>query len=246
MAKKAEVQSTSIDERSMVKLEDVGKIYHVGETEVKALRGSNLSVKRGEFVAIMGPSGSGKSTLMNIAGALDVPTSGYVEISGREIPELSEEELALFRSKRVGFIFQTFNLMSTMTALDNVALPMMIQGIDEDERAERAMELLEEVGLEDRADHLPSELSGGEKQRVAIARSLANDPDIILADEPTGEIDSKTGEKIMKLLKKLNGEGKTVIMVTHDPVDAEYADRTVEIKDGITRPEGKNKRSDEK
>lgn len=221
---------------SIVKLRNVSKVYELGKTEVRALRGSSLSVEKGEFVAIMGPSGSGKSTLMNIAGALDIPTSGHVEVSGKEISKLSERELALFRSKKVGFIFQTFNLMSTMTALGNVILPMMIRGVDEKERSKRAMKLLEEVGLGDRANHLPSELSGGEKQRVAIARALANDPDIILADEPTGEIDSKTGKKIMELLKKLNRKGKTIIMVTHDPIDAEYADRIIKIKDGVTNP----------
>ncbi|MFB6144736.1 MAG: ABC transporter ATP-binding protein [Candidatus Nanohaloarchaea archaeon] len=221
---------------SRIEIEDVEKKYQLGETEVKALRGSDLDIKEGEFVAIMGPSGSGKSTLMNMVGALDVPTSGKVSIGGTDISTLEEHELAALRSEKVGFVFQQFNLIPSMTAMENVALPMIFRNIPKKQRRKRASELLEKVGLGDRKDFSPTELSGGQRQRVSIARSLANDPDIILADEPTGNLDTETGEKIMKLLKELNEEGKTIVMVTHDPNDAEYADRIVEIVDGVTSP----------
>ena len=222
---------------SMITLENIRKVYQLGETKVEALRGSDADIKEGEFVAIMGPSGSGKSTLMNMIGALDVPTAGDVHIGGEEINEMTPDELALLRSKKIGFVFQEFNLINSMNAWQNVALPMVFRGKPRSERKKRATDLLDEVGLGDRTGHRPSELSGGQRQRVSIARSLANDPDIILADEPTGNLDTDTGAKIMDLLTELNDEGKTIIMVTHDPNDAKYADRTIQIIDGVTNPD---------
>jgi putative ABC transport system ATP-binding protein len=221
----------------LITLDDVRKVYQLGETQVEALRGSDVDIEEGEFVAVMGPSGSGKSTLMNMIGALDVPTSGEVVIGDEEIAEMDPDELALLRSKKVGFIFQEFNLINSMNAWQNVALPMVFRGVPKKEREERARKLLEDVGLGDRVEHRPSELSGGQRQRVSIARSLANDPDIVLADEPTGNLDTETGGKIMDLLTELNEEGKTIIMVTHDPKDAEYADRVIQIIDGKTNPD---------
>lgn len=209
----------------------------MGETVVEALRGSDLRIDSGEFIAIMGPSGSGKSTLMNMIGALDVPTEGEVTIGDVDIGGLGEDELALLRSKRVGFIFQQFNLIESMTARENVALPMLFRGVSARERKERAAEILGQVGLGDRVDFRPSQLSGGQRQRVSIARALANDPDIILADEPTGNLDTGTGDQIMDLLTDLNDEGKTIVMVTHDPHDAEYAHRIVNIVDGVVQTE---------
>ncbi|MBC5792809.1 MAG: ABC transporter ATP-binding protein [Nanohaloarchaea archaeon] len=221
----------------MISLQDVEKNYQLGETIVRALRGSNVEIEEGEFIAVMGPSGSGKSTLMNMIGALDVPSEGEVNIDGEEINQMSENQLALLRSKKIGFIFQEFNLINSMNARQNVALPMIFRNTPKKKRVERADELLEEVGLGDRKTFRPSELSGGQRQRVSIARSLANNPDIILADEPTGNLDTETGSKIMDLLTELNDEGKTIIMVTHDPNDAEYADRIVRIVDGKTNPD---------
>jgi putative ABC transport system ATP-binding protein len=223
---------------SLISLENVEKEYELGETLVKALRGSDVEVEQGEFVAVMGPSGSGKSTLMNMIGALDKPSSGEVSIGGEKISGMSEDQLALLRSKKVGFVFQEFNLINSMNAWQNVALPMIFRGVKPAKREERAKKLLEKVGLGDRTEHRPSELSGGQRQRVSIARALANDPDIILADEPTGNLDTETGEKIMELLENLNDRGKTIVMVTHDPNDAEYADRVVEIVDGVTSRKG--------
>lgn len=218
----------------MIKLENVGKKYSMGDTEVQALKGSDVEISEGEFVAVMGPSGSGKSTLMNMIGALDTPSSGEVLIDDEAISGLSEDELALLRSRKIGFIFQQFNLIPSMNATENVALPMLFRSKPKKERTKRAEDILEKVGLGDRLHHMPSELSGGQRQRVSIARSLANDPEIILADEPTGNLDSETGEKIMDLLTELNEEGKTIIMVTHDEHDAEYADRIIKIVDGKT------------
>lgn len=217
---------------AIICLNDVVKNYHRGEAVVRALRGTDLKINRGEYVAIMGPSGSGKSTLMNLIGALDVPTDGIVEIEDTNIGNLTESELALLRSQKIGFVFQKFNLISSMTAIENVALPMLFQGISKKERTERAREILEEVELGDRVEFHPNELSGGQAQRVSIARALANDPEVILADEPTGNLDSETGQKIMDLLEDLNNRGKTIIMVTHNPEDAKHADRTIEIWDG--------------
>ena len=221
---------------SVIELEDVEKVYQMGETEVRALRGSDLEIEKGEFIAVMGPSGSGKSTLMNMMGALDVPTNGLVEVADRDLSEMGPDELALLRNEKVGFIFQEFNLLKNMNTIQNVMLPLTIQEVPRSERRSRASELLEKVGLRDRLEHMPSELSGGQRQRVSIARALANNPEIILADEPTGNLDTETGAKIMDLLTEFNNEGKTIIMVTHDPNDAEYADRTIKIKDGVTHP----------
>lgn len=221
----------------LIALENVHKIYNLGETKVEALRGSDVEIEEGEFVAIMGPSGSGKSTLMNMIGALDIPTSGEVNIGGKEIGNMTEDQLAILRSEKIGFIFQEFNLINSMNAWQNVALPMLFRGKNKNQRKERAKKLLEEVGLGNRIDHRPSELSGGQRQRVSIARSLANDPEIVLADEPTGNLDTETGNKIMELLTDLNNKGKTIIMVTHDPKDAEYSGRTINIVDGVTNSE---------
>jgi putative ABC transport system ATP-binding protein len=221
---------------SVIELEDVEKVYQMGETKVRALRGSNLEIDEEEFIAVMGPSGSGKSTLMNMMGALDVPTTGFVEVADRDLSEMGPDELALLRNEKVGFIFQEFNLMKNLNTIQNVMLPLTIQEVPESERRSRAADLLEKVGLGDRLTHMPSELSGGQRQRVSIARALANDPEIVLADEPTGNLDTDTGAKIMDLLTEFNEEGKTIIMVTHDPNDAEYADRTIKIKDGVTHP----------
>lgn len=217
----------------MVELKDVAKQYQMGETEVQALRGLDLTVARGEFVAIVGPSGSGKSTLMHIIGALDIPDQGQVLLDERDISEYEENELAELRGNKVGFVFQTFNLIHTLSSLDNVALPLTFQGVSREEREDRAAELLEMVGLGDRLRHKPAELSGGEQQRVSIARALVNDPEILLADEPTGNLDSETGKEIMELITGLNRDrGMTIVVVTHNPRDAEYAERTVKMFDG--------------
>ncbi|MFB6208491.1 MAG: ABC transporter ATP-binding protein [Candidatus Nanohaloarchaea archaeon] len=218
----------------LIELEDVVKEYQMGENVVRALRGADLNIEPGDFVAIMGPSGSGKSTLMNMVGALDVPTTGKVELDDRNLSELSENELAVLRSEKVGFVFQKFNLIPSMTAQENVALPMLFRGSSRKERMDRAAEILERIGMGDRLHHMPSELSGGQQQRVSLARALVNDPEIILADEPTGNLDTETGDQVMELLEDLNKEGKTIIMVTHDPHDAQYAEYIVDIKDGVT------------
>ena len=223
----------AIPSNSIIRLEDVWKIYKMGDVEVAALQGMTLDIKRGEFVAIMGPSGSGKSTAVNMVGCLDVPTRGRVFLDGIDIAKLSESDLAQIRGKKIGFIFQQFNLIGTLSALENVALPMIFQGVSQAVRLKRAKKHLELVNLADRMDHRPNELSGGQQQRVAIARSLANDPEVILADEPTGNLDSKTGAIVMDFLKKLNkDEKKTIIMVTHDANVAKQAARVVYLKDG--------------
>jgi putative ABC transport system ATP-binding protein len=219
--------------KTIIKIDNVWKIYKMGEVEVKALRGLNLEIKKGEFVAVQGPSGSGKSTAMNMIGCLDVPTEGKVFLEDKDISKLEESQLAQIRGKKIGFIFQKFNLINTLTAKENIMLPMAFQGIPENKRKKRAEELLKLVELEDRMNHKPNELSGGQQQRVAIARSLANDPEVILADEPTGNLDSKAGVNVMDFLKKLHKkEGKTIVMVTHDNNLAKYAERTEFLKDG--------------
>lgn len=220
-------------EKIVIKLEKVWKIYQMGEVEVPALRGVDLSIKRGEFLAIAGPSGSGKSTMMNLVGCLDVPTKGQVLLDGENIASMSESTLAATRGRKIGFVFQQFNLIPTLTALENVMLPLDFQDVDTKTAKTKAAELLKLVGLGDRISHLPSQLSGGQMQRVAIARSLAVDPEIILADEPTGNLDSKTGQFIMNLLGKIHGEdGKTVIIVTHDLDLVKHAQRIIHLKDG--------------
>ncbi len=217
----------------IIKLKDVWKIYKMGKVEVPALKGVNLTIHKGEFLAIMGPSGSGKSTMMNSIGCLDIPTKGSIYLSGKDIAHMSESELAQVRGKKIGFIFQKFNLIPTLSALENVMLPMSFQATPKEERLKRATKLLELVNLKERLNHRPNELSGGQQQRVAIARSLSNDPDVILADEPTGNLDSKTGHNLMDFLQDLNKqEGKTIIMVTHDKFVAGHAQRIEHLKDG--------------
>jgi len=217
----------------IIELDNVWKTYQMGNVKVNALRGLNLKIKRGEFVAIMGPSGSGKSTAVNMVGALDIPTKGKIYLEKHDISKLSESDLAQIRGKKIGFIFQQFNLINTLSALENVTLPMIFQGIERDERLETGRRLLQMVDLSERINHKPTELSGGEQQRVAIARSLANNPEVILADEPTGNLDSKTGQVVIKFLEDLNKEGKTIIMVTHDANVAKHAHRIEFLKDGI-------------
>lgn len=219
--------------KSIIKLENVWKTYKMGDVEVNALQGLNLDVEEGEFLAIMGPSGSGKSTAVNMIGCLDVPTKGKIWLDNHDISKLSESELAQIRGKKIGFIFQQFNLIPTLSALENVMLPMIFQGVDERERIGRATKLLELVGLGDRINHKSTELSGGEQQRVAIARSLANNPEVIIADEPTGNLDSKTGIVVLDFLQKLHKkESKTIVMVTHDANISKLAERIELLKDG--------------
>jgi len=216
----------------IIELKNVEKFYQMEEVEVKALNNVNLEIIKNDFVAIMGPSGSGKSTLLHMVGCLDRPTKGKIFLNGVDISKLNDSKLARLRGREIGFVFQTFNLYPTLTALENVELPMIIIEKKKKERKQRALELLKMVGLEERAQHLPSQLSGGERQRVAIARSMANNPQIILADEPTGNLDSKSGEEIMKTFVKLNESGKTVIVITHDQTIASHAKSIVKIKDG--------------
>jgi putative ABC transport system ATP-binding protein len=218
---------------AIIQLKDVWKIYDLGEVKVTALQGLNLEIQKGEFVSIMGPSGSGKSTAVNMVGCLDLPTKGTITLNGKDISKLSESSLAQIRGKMIGFIFQQFNLIPTLTAKQNVMLPLMFQNIVEHKRITRAEELLTMVELGDRMDHKPTELSGGQQQRVAIARALAINPEVILADEPTGNLDSKTGLNVMNFRRDLHRkEGKTIVMVTHDDYVAKAADRTVHLKDG--------------
>jgi len=216
----------------VIDIDSLTKTYRTGKTSFKALNNVNLKIKKGDFIAIMGPSGSGKSTLMNIIGCLDRPTSGSVLIDGENISTVSDNELALIRGRKIGFIFQKFNLIPTMNALKNIELPMVFVGGTKADRERRAAELLGKVGLTNWATHLPSELSGGQQQRIAIARALSNNPSIILADEPTGNLDTKTGEQIMKLLVSLSKEGKTILLVTHAIALKRYTNRVVNMLDG--------------
>lgn len=223
-----------------IRLRNIKKIYKMGGQELAALNGINLDIKRGEFAALMGPSGSGKSTLMNILGCLDRPTVGSYELEGKEVAHLSDDELAVMRNKHIGFVFQNFNLLSRISSLENVALPLVYAGVGASERRKRAQEVLEAVGLGDRAGHLPNELSGGQRQRVAIARALVNNPEIIMADEPTGNLDTKSTKEIMEIFQEMHGRGKTIILVTHEPEIAVCANRQLLVRDGvITRDEGK-------
>lgn len=216
----------------VIELENVSKIYPMGHTRVVALKNVSLKIYKGDYVAVLGRSGSGKSTLLHMMGILDVPTSGKIYIDGNEVSQLGEDERARIRGKKIGFVFQLFNLIPSLTALENVAIPMMIYGVGKAEREKRAKELLEKLDLGERLFHKPAELSGGQRQRVAIARALANQPEVILADEPTGNLDSKSGYEVVETFTKLNKEGKTVVVVTHDEDIAEHAKRIVKIKDG--------------
>ena len=224
----------------VIELQDIKKIYHIGGEDFAALAGITLNIKEGEFAALMGPSGSGKSTLMNILGCLDRPTSGSYKLGGKEVANLSDDELASVRNEHIGFVFQNFNLLSRISALDNVALPLVYAGVGHKERTRRAMEKLKAVGLETWAHHKPNELSGGQRQRVAIARALVNNPHIIMADEPTGNLDTKSTRDIMGLFEALHEERKTIILVTHEPEIAACASRQLLLCDGmITKDAGK-------
>lgn len=218
---------------AFLRCQDVHKDYIVGTETVRALDGVSVTIDRGEFVSVMGPSGSGKSTFMNLIGCLDRPNSGSIELDGEYVSDLTSEALAGVRNRKIGFVFQQFNLLGRTTALDNVALPLLYGGVDRAERTRRAGEALERVGLDDRAQHLPSQLSGGQQQRVAIARALVNSPDMLLADEPTGALDTATGTEIMNLFQALNGAGLTVIVVTHEAEVADYARRVLRFRDGV-------------
>jgi len=218
---------------AVISVRDVWKVYGKDDAETYALRGASLDIEQGDFIAIIGPSGSGKSTLMHIIGILDTPTRGEVVIKGEEVSGLSEDERAILRRNTIGFVFQQYNLSPSLTAMENVELPMIFAGVPREERRGRAKNLLELVGLGNRLHHYPNQLSGGQQQRVAVARALANDPEIVLGDEPTGNLDTKTGEKILDLLKNLNRMGKTVIIVTHDPEIANKVKKIVKIRDGV-------------
>ena len=224
--------STAMKE-AVIDIKGVTKTFVNGKLQVPVLHGIDLQIFEGEFTSIMGPSGSGKSTFMNILGCLDRPTDGFYRLSGEEVANLDDDQLAFVRNKKIGFVFQSFNLLSKLTAQENVALPMVYGGVDKVTRMERAAKLLTDLGLGDRLDHLPAELSGGQRQRVAIARALANDPSIIMADEPTGNLDSKSTLEVMNIFLNLYKEGRTIILVTHEPEIATYASRNVVLKDGL-------------
>ena len=217
---------------AILKMTDICKDYQQGKEAVRVLKNINLTVEKGDYLAIMGPSGSGKTTLMNLIGCLDVPTSGSYELDGKNLKDLSDDELADIRNRHLGFVFQSFHLLPKMTALDNVALPLLYGGVALKERRERAAEALKAVGLEERMDFFPNQLSGGQCQRVAIARAIVGNPDLLLADEPTGALDTKSGNQIMEIFRRLSQEGMTIIMITHEPSIAECADRTYRILDG--------------
>ena len=226
--------------QTVIDIQGITKTYVNGKLSVPVLHGIDLQVNKGEFVSIMGPSGSGKSTFMNILGCLDRPTTGSYRLNGDEVATLSDDELAFVRNKQIGFVFQSFNLLTKLTAVENVALPMIYAGMDKKTRNERAAALLASVGLGDRMDHLPSELSGGQRQRVAIARALANNPAIIMADEPTGNLDSKSTIDVMNIFRELYDEGRTIILVTHEPEIATYASRNVVLRDGLIVEDSQN------
>ena len=223
----------------IINVKNIKKAYTVGTQEVHALRGIDLSVEKGEFMAIMGPSGSGKTTLMNIIGCLDTPTSGTYELNGTSVSSLEDDELANIRNKEIGFVFQSFNLLAKNSTLDNVMLPLKYAGLNKREAIMKAREVIEKVGLIDRLDHTPAELSGGQQQRVAIARALVNNPSIIFADEPTGNLDSKTGDEVMGLFKELNSNGQTIILITHEDSIAQQSNRVITIMDGLIKSDNR-------
>lgn len=227
--------------KKIIKTTEISKIYQMGNQTVEALKSISIEISKGEYVAFMGPSGSGKSTLMNIIGCLDTPTGGTYILNDNDVSDLTENELALIRNKEIGFVFQTFNLLPRASALENVALPLIYAGYGKSERQEIALQTLENVGLSDRADHKPNELSGGQRQRVAIARALVNNPSIILADEPTGNLDTKTSYDIMELFQQLHDAGNTIIMVTHEDDIAHYAHRIIRLRDGLVETDVMNK-----
>lgn len=218
---------------AVIQIENLTRVYQMGETEVRALAGVSLEVKRNEYIAIMGPSGSGKSTLMNMIGCLDTPSSGEYILNGNRVSQMNDSDLAEVRNREIGFVFQTFNLLPRTSCLANVELPLIYAGVKASDRKERALEVLDKVGLGDRVDHKPNELSGGQRQRVAIARALVNSPSILLADEPTGNLDTKTGDEIMLLFEELYRAGNTIILVTHENEISEYARRIVRLRDGL-------------
>ncbi|NLN24288.1 MAG: ABC transporter ATP-binding protein [Bacteroidetes bacterium] len=225
--------------KPVIKIRNITRNFPLGNDVVKVLKGIDLDIERGEYVALMGPSGSGKSTLMNLLGCLDTPTSGVYELNGKNVSNMTDDELAEIRNKEIGFVFQTFNLLPRTTALENVALPMIYAGYSKKDRLERAKEVLMSVGLGDRMDHKPNQLSGGQRQRVAVGRALVNNPSIILADEPTGNLDSKTSVEIMNLFNKIHAAGNTVIFVTHEEEIAENAHRIIRLRDGMIESDTK-------
>jgi putative ABC transport system ATP-binding protein len=226
---------------SLINITDIKRDFQLGSETINVLKGIDLQINKGEYVALMGPSGSGKSTLMNILGCLDTPTSGTYILNGKDVSQMHDDDLAEVRNKEIGFVFQTFNLLPRTTALDNVALPMVYAGYNKTDRHARAKEVLTQVGLADRMDHQPNQLSGGQRQRVAVARALVNKPSIILADEPTGNLDSKTSEEIMKLFDDIHTLGNTVILVTHEEDIAQYAHRIIRLRDGIIESDTPNR-----
>ncbi|HKK11420.1 MAG TPA: ABC transporter ATP-binding protein [Flavobacteriaceae bacterium] len=225
---------------NIIKIRNIIRDFELGQEIVHVLKGIDLDISKGEYVAIMGPSGSGKSTLMNLLGCLDTPTAGSYILNGKDVSQMSDDELADIRNKEIGFVFQTFNLLPRTTALDNVALPMVYAGASKKDRTERAKEVLMDVGLADRMDHRPNQLSGGQRQRVAVGRALVNKPSIILADEPTGNLDSKTGVEIMNLFEDIHKAGNTIIVVTHEEEIASHADRIIRLRDGMIESDTKN------
>lgn len=223
----------------IINVKDIKKSYTVGTQEVNALRGINLSVEKGEFISIMGPSGSGKTTLMNIIGCLDTPSSGEYELNGSLVSKLEDDELARIRNKEIGFVFQSFNLLAKNSVLENVMLPLKYAGFEKSEAVKKSNEVIDKVGLSDRLAHTPAELSGGQQQRVAIARALVNKPSIIFADEPTGNLDSKTGKEVMTIFKDLNASGQTIILITHEESIANQSNRIITIKDGLIKSDNR-------
>jgi putative ABC transport system ATP-binding protein len=225
---------------NIIKIRNIIRDFQLGQETVHVLKSIDLDIDKGEYVAIMGPSGSGKSTLMNLIGCLDTPTSGTYILNGKDVSQMSDDELAEIRNKEIGFVFQTFNLLPRTTALDNVALPMVYAGASKKDRTERAVKVLADVGLSDRMDHRPNQLSGGQRQRVAVGRALVNKPSIILADEPTGNLDSKTGVEIMNLFEDIHKAGNTIIVVTHEEEIASHAQRVIRLRDGMIESDTKN------